>query len=250
MTYIKDIMEFCNTFAPFSTQEEWDNSGLNIGNPDTKIQKVLLSLDITLDTVSEAKEKDVDLIISHHPVIFTPQKSIAFGTVCAKLVQNNISALCLHTNLDKAQEIGVNEILAKTLQLQNTELFPDEFLCIGELEKEMSSDDFAEYVKSKLNSKSVRYTDCKNIKKVAVSSGGGGDAVFLFDKYKFDALVTGELKHHQFIFAKERSFCAVDAGHFATENVVINPLCDMLSQKFSDVKFLISEHQSDYAFAK
>ncbi len=250
MTYIKDIMNFCNTFAPFNTQEEWDNSGLNIGNPDTKIKKVLLSLDITFDTLNEAKEKGVDLIISHHPVIFDAQKSIGFDTVCAKLLQNNISALCLHTNLDKAENIGVNEVLAKTLELQNTELYPDEFLCIGELERKMNCDDFAEYIKNKLNSKSVRYTDCKSIKKVAVSSGGGGDAVFLYDKYKFDALVTGELKHHQFIFAKERSFCAVDAGHFATENIVIKPLCDILSEKFSDVEFLISEYQSDYANAK
>ena len=122
----------------------------------------------------------------------------------------------MHTNLDIAEDGGVNTELAKALKLQNTVLYQDDFLCVGELTKEMSCDDFAIFVKEHLNCKGVKYTKSNDIKTVAVSSGGGGEAVLLNGKYHFDALVTGEMKHHLFLYAQEEKICAVEAGHFST----------------------------------
>ncbi len=237
MTTIRNIYDYINSVAPFDAQEDWDNSGLLVGDMEKTVSKVLLSLDITHEVVNEAKNKGCELILSHHPVIFSPLTHIDTHSVVYSLIKSDISALCAHTNLDKADNIGVNVCLAKSLELCDIKLYPDEFLVIGKLSKSMNSDEFAKYVKDKLCANGVKYTNSSDIRTVAVSSGGGGDAVYLKDKFGFDALVTGELKHHLFLYAKERDLCAVEAGHFETEDVVITPLLKVLSETFKDVQF-------------
>lgn len=245
MVSLNEIIKFTESFAPLCTQCEWDNSGLLVSAEDKNITKVLLCLDITKAVVNEAKDMGAQLIISHHPVIFSPLSHIECDSVVSELIKNDISALCLHTNLDIAQDCGVNTELSKALLLKNTTLYQDDFLCVGELEEKMSCDDFAQYVKDKLCCNGVRYTKSGDIKTVAVSSGGGGEAVMLKEKYGFDALVTGEIKHHLFLYACENSLCAVEAGHFNTEDVVILPLKEKLSEKFADIFFTKSQALTD-----
>lgn len=245
MTFIKDIYEYIDSFAPFSTQASWDNSGLLVGDSLRKITKVMLCLDITDSVIEEAKKEGCELIISHHPVIFSPLKCIDPTDIVYKLIKADLCALCVHTNLDIAQDTGVNTCLAEKLQLSNTMLYPEDFLCIGELKHIMSDDEFALYVKKALSCSGVRYTKGNAIKTVAVSSGGGSDAVQLKEKYHFDAVVTGEIKHHHFIYAQQNDFCAVEAGHFNTEDIVISPLKKKLSGYFSDVEFVKSASLAD-----
>ncbi len=245
MTLIKDIYEYLDTIAPFDTQAEFDNSGLLVGDMDTKVSKVLMCLDITDKVIEEAKDISAQLILSHHPVIFSPIKSIQTDSVVYKLISSKLSALCAHTNLDIAENIGVNSVLAKKLNLQKTTLYPDEFLCVGELETPMTDREFALFVKNALDCKGVRYTKGKVVKTVAVSSGAGSEGVTLSEKYDFDAFVTGELKHHHFLYAKEKSLCAVEAGHFCTEDIVIDPLKNLLAEHFPDVNFVKSQALTD-----
>ena len=178
-------------------------------------------------------------MVSHHPVIFEPLRALEPDTAPYLLAQTGIAALCLHTNLDRAER-GVNAALASALGLKNTVLYPDDFLIVGEPERPMSAYEFAGLVKDRLGAPSVRYTAGK-VSRVAVSSGGGGEGVELSRKYGFDAFVTGELKHHQYLLAAERGIAAFDAGHFSTENVVIKPLRDMLAEALPDAGFIISE---------
>lgn len=245
MTLVKDILAHLDAIAPIDTKEQWDNCGLLIGDADKEVKKVLLCLDITPEVVEEAKEQGSQLIISHHPVIFAPLSEIGSDHIVYKLIENGVFAICMHTNLDKAENIGVNACLARALSLSDTALYPDDFLCVGTLNSTMTDTEFASFVKDSLSCRGVRYTKGNVVKKVAVSSGGGGDAVFLQEKYGFDALVTGELKHHQFLHAKSRSLCALEAGHFNTEDVVISPLLSNLEAKFSDVKFVKSKALND-----
>ena len=241
ITTIKNISDYIETFAPINTKEEWDNCGILIGNENSKIKKAILALDITKEVIDEAISKNCDLIISHHPIIFEGIKNIEFDSNIAKLIENKIAALCMHTNLDKA-ESGVNDSLALALELKNTKRSPEEFLVTGELAESMASIDFAKYTASKLNAENLRYTISKGpVKSVAVSSGGGADAVFLNTKYGFDALVTSDVKHHQFLYAKEHNLCLIDAGHFNTENVVIPVLKNKLCDNFSNIEFICSE---------
>ncbi len=233
-----EIIEYAQALAPFETAEEWDNVGLLVGAQTDELTRVLLALDITPDTVKEAHEKGAELIISHHPVIFHPISALYPQSAEYLLVKYGIAALCLHTNLDRAEE-GVNTALGRALGLKNTTLYPEDFLLVGEPEHAYSSDEFAALIKEKLNAPSVRYTG-GTVTKVAVSSGGGGEGVELAEKYGFDAFVTGELKHHQYLYAKACGIAAFDAGHFSTEDVVIQPLREKLKAAFPDTEFLTS----------
>lgn len=238
MTTIRNIEEFCKELAPYDLAEEWDNVGLLAGG-EGAVSRVLLALDITPAVVREAHEIGAQLIISHHPVIFDPLRALEPDTAPYLLAQYGVAALCLHTNLDRAER-GVNTALAAALGLKNTVFYPEDFLIVGEPEQPMAADAYAALIKERLSAPSVRCTD-GTVKRVAVSSGGGGDGVQLCGKYGFDAFVTGELKHHQYLYAASHGIAAFDAGHFSTENVVIRPLRDNLADRFPDVDIRVSE---------
>lgn len=244
MTTIKDIISVADKYAPFDTQADFDNSGFLVGDENTIVTKALCCLDITNEVIDEAKEKGCQLIVSHHPVIFSPLSEIHPHSIVYKLIKNNLSALCLHTNFDRAPQFGVNQILADVLNLQNSVLYPEDFLCVGNLENPLTDSEFAKLVTEKLNCNSVRYTKNggKIISKVAVSSGAGSEAVTLMHKYGFDALVTGEIKHHHFLYANTNLLCAVEAGHFETESIAVSSMSKMLGfdDKCKDVEFIIS----------
>lgn len=236
---LSNIIEFAQKIAPFDTAEEWDNVGLLTGSPAWEVQRVLLALDITPAVVKEAHEKGAQLIISHHPVIFSPLHALCPDNAAYLLAKYDIAALCLHTNLDRAEQ-GVNTALGAALGLKNTTLYADDFLLVGEPETPCDADTFAAFIKERLQAPSVRFTAGK-VSRVAVSSGGGGEGVELYQKYGFDAFVTGELKHHQYLYAVQHGIAAFDAGHFSTEDVVIAPLAKCFSERFPEVEFMISE---------
>lgn len=236
---INDIIAYTKELAPYETAGEWDNVGLLVGSGDTEVRRVLTALDITPAVVEEALKKGCGLIVSHHPVIFDPLRSLAPDHAVYSLAKNDIAALCLHTNLDRAEQ-GVNTALGKALGLQNTVLYPDDYLLIGETDLTYSSAEYAALVKERLHAPDVRFTDGA-VRRVAVSSGGGGEGVELARQYGFDAFVTGEMKHHQYLWAVSHGIAAFDAGHFSTEDVVIKPLTALLSEQFPDTEFIINE---------
>ena len=114
MATIKDIYNFIDSFAPFNTQEEWDNSGLLVGDKNAKVTKILFALDVTSDVIEQAKNVGANLIITHHPVIFKAISNVLSDSLMYKLISNNISIICAHTNYDKAVD-GVNDILCKAV---------------------------------------------------------------------------------------------------------------------------------------
>ena len=118
MSNVSMIYGKLNSLAPFATQENWDNSGLLVGDPGAEVKSALVVLDITAEAVREAREIGAELIISHHPVIFHPLKKVESGSVVWELAQAGISAICAHTNLDKARG-GVNDCLAAALGLEH-----------------------------------------------------------------------------------------------------------------------------------
>ena len=236
---ISEIIEYTRELAPYETAAEWDNVGLLAGSENTDVGRVLLALDVTAETALEAASMGAELIISHHPVIFAPLRALKPDTAPYLLVRNDIAALCLHTNLDRAGQ-GVNKALADALELENVTLYPEDFLAAGDVRKPCSADEFAAFVKERLGAPSVRYTE-GSVSRLAVSSGGGGEGVELREKYGFDAFVTGEMKHHQFIYAAEHGTAAFDAGHFSTEDVVIEPLKRALAERFPEIEFIKSQ---------
>ncbi|MCH5298839.1 MAG: Nif3-like dinuclear metal center hexameric protein [Ruminococcus sp.] len=246
MTYIKDIINFTETFAPLGSAMEFDNVGLLVGGTDKEVTKAVVALDITDEVIDEAVAHGAELIISHHPVIFNPLKSVTDGDIVYRLIQNGIAALCLHTNLDLSPIFGVNTCLAEAVGVKNGGFVEGECLYIGEFDEAVTNARFAAAVKSALGCKGLRYTLAeKQVKKVAICSGSGGDYVYLAKEQGADVLLTGEIKHHEILDAVRLGVAVVDAGHFKTEDVVIAPLCGKLSEEFKDVTFVRSEKCTD-----
>lgn len=241
MTTVKDILNFTETFAPLCTAADFDNCGILVGNKEQETTKVLVALDITKDVVEEAKSMGAELIISHHPVIFNPLKSLNCESIPYLLAQAGITALCLHTNLDIAGNCGVNVCLAEALSLSDTALFADEFILTGNLPEAMSVQKFARYLKTRLGAVCVAYTDSERmIKTVALCSGAGSDFYSVAKEKGADVFLTGEAKHHEYLEAAACDVPLVTAGHFHTEDVVINPLREKLSKEFPEVQFIKS----------
>ncbi len=245
MATVKEISEYINSFAPYSTQCEWDNCGILIGDGEKDVKKIGFVLDLTEEALKYAAEKDVDLIITHHPVIFKAQKSFLKGNIAFEAASKGISVLSAHTCFDCADN-GVNDTLCKLLGIENAVGVPSESCVvpmakIGEI-SEKSSLAFAETVKDKLGTP-CRMVDCGNvIRKVAVCGGAGAE--FLADAAEMgaDAYVTGEMDHHELLLAAELGITAVLAGHFETENPSMTVLKKIICEKFTETEgFLLKQ---------
>lgn len=241
---LKDILNYLNELYPTSAACDFDNVGLLVGDKDSFVNKALIALDCNNLTVKTAIENNCNLIITHHPVIFEPIKNVLAGSVVYELIKNGISVISMHTNLDVAVG-GVNDCLCKAIGLKNVKQFIafDGFSLREGYIFPTSAKDFAKKLKNTLKG-SIRYTDGgKEIGKVLVCSGSGGNFIEEAISCGFDALVTSEIKHHQFLLAADNGISIFDAGHFNTEDVVIEPLKNILSEKFNKVEF-ITTHES------
>ena len=235
---IIDVYNVINTLAPFSSAEEWDNCGLLVGSFEEDCSTAVVCLDVTNEVINQAIENKAELIISHHPIIFDPIKSIGFESKIAKLIKNNISVISAHTNLDIAQN-GVNDILCERLGFKISESFADAFGRICTFEKETNAEDLARLVKEKLSSKELTFIDAKNtITKVAICSGSGSSLVQEVIDKKVDAYITGELKHNVMIELYEENISVIMAGHFSTEVVISSVLTNRLNEILPQIKFI------------
>ena len=228
---VRDIMGYMETLAPQALAQEWDNVGLLVGDPETEVACVVTALDITPDTIAFAKAEGAELIVSHHPLIFAPLKRVVAPSVPYQLAQSGIAAFAAHTNLDAAKG-GVNDALCAALGLLHVREAFDGLGRVGELPAELRPEVFAAFVKKRLHTAVQWREGSTMVRTVGVVSGGGGD--FAAD-CEADAFVTGEMKHHEWI-ALPDTLTAVVAGHYATENVVVEPLASMLQAAFPTVR--------------
>ena len=237
MSTVKDIYSFLDSVAPFSTSAPWDNTGLLVGDENKEVKKVMLSLDVTGDVIDEAIEENVDLVITHHPLIFESVKSVTSDTLLYKAVSSGISFISSHTCLDIAKD-GVNDCLANAVGIKNVKTVEeDEFLKIGEIE-EKTEDEFVSLLKEKLSCNVLYNSTGNNIKKVAFCSGSGGDLWGLAKSCGADALLTGEAKYHEFLDANFNNITIFACGHFETEIVVVDTLKEKLEKAFKNIEFL------------
>lgn len=357
MIKVRDFYDAIDSFAPFSTAESWDNSGLLIGDGELPVARALLVLDLTAPVLEEAVKLGADLIITHHPAIFKPLSQITGGSVIYRAVKAGISVISAHTNLDLAVG-GVNDALAARLglsalrplrpetprpwykvavfvpagsaeavyramseagagrlgkyshcaflangegrflpregahpavgsvgRLESVKETRVEMICppgaldtvlramraahpyeepgydvfedhavkdslslgrLGELKTPLPPGAFASLVKDRLGAAGIRYVQGReSISAVAVCGGSGAELLRHAIGAGAQALVTGEGKHHLWLEAADAGLTLVDAGHFATENVVIEPLRDKLSVLLPGADLVISRRCTD-----
>jgi len=245
MTTVSDIFSFLCGIAPLSLQTSYDNAGFLVGHGDAAVDMVLLSLDITGEVIEEAEALEAQLIVSHHPVIFHPLRSVTAdgeGALVMRLVEKRLAAICMHTNLDIA-EGGVNDVLIEKLGAR-CESALDEDGCgrIGVLPREMSMPAFLAFCKKTLGVNALRYVDAgRPVRRLAVMGGAGGDAMRESLNKGCDTYVTADIKYHQFLDAAELGLNLIDADHFCTENPVIPAVAEQLQAAFPAVRFQISQ---------
>lgn len=237
MTTVKNIYDYINSIAPYDTQEDWDNSGHLVGDFRQEVKKVVMALDATKEVCQFAKDISADLVLTHHPIIFGGVKNVLAGSAVHTLASAGISHLCAHTNFDSAIG-GINDNLAEVLELENTTHIDDSFIVVGELDCEMSMDDFAEYVADKLDVAGIRYTDTDNLIKTVAVGGGACEEFVDVAMANADCFVTGDFKYHQMLDAQQMGYAVVSAGHYETENRAFLMLKDKLEKIFVDVEFI------------
>lgn len=237
---IKDIIKFLEERFPLSLQEDWDNSGLQIGNIENDLTNIMISLDLDEQTIQKAKEKSCNLIINHHPFLFSSIKSIDLnkgnGKIIKELIKNDITVFAMHTNLDIGKG-GVNDNLAKLLELRdisNLDTNNENPMARFGYTDKITAYDFSKFVKEKLNCKGlILYGDKdKKIEKVALCGGAGSDFINDAIQKGCDLIVTSDVKYHEAI-DNCKKINIVDPGHFASENHIIYMIKDLLEKNFA-----------------
>jgi len=239
--YIRQIIGALEDFAPLALQDSYDNAGLQIGlAKDAETSGVLLCLDVTEDVIDEAIARGCNIIVSHHPLLFAPLKSISgknyIERCVVKAIKNDITIYAAHTNLDSARG-GVNYKIAEKTGLTNIEwLSPKEGADAGEgivgiLKNPMSKADFLQHIKKTFNVEALRYNDWQGdtISRVAVCGGAGNFLIPEAIKKGCDAFITGEIGYHRF-FGHEDNLMMLELGHYESEKYTIEILHDIIKK--------------------
>lgn len=239
----KDIMAMIEGTYPRSAALEFDNVGLQVGRSEKEVRRIYLALDATDAVIEQAVEQEADMLITHHPLIFSPRKHITdedfIGRRLLKLIRSDISYYAMHTNYDV---LGMAELSGKILGLTDTEVLivtmstetkEEGIGRVGLLPEEMTLEECCVYVKHKLKLGSVKvFGDMKQpVKKLAVSPGSGKSAIDPSILKKADVLVTGDIGHHEGLDAAAQGVAVIDAGHYGTEYIFIEDMKNFLEER-------------------
>lgn len=249
MTTVGDILQYLETLAPRELKMDWDNVGLLCGSAGQQVDKILVALDPFENVCREAAQIGAQLIVTHHPLIFTAPKAITDDTSVGRcircLCRNDISAINAHTNLDCAAG-GVNDVLAATLGLQDVSVVGSEHLLRAGQIRQMPLSDFLSHVKTVLGCAGIRYVDGgKPVHKVAVGGGACGSSLLDALAAGCDTFVTADIRYNQFWDARDLGINLIDAGHFQTENPIVEVLAEKIRQQFPHIQVDISKTHKD-----
>ncbi len=246
---LKELIAFLEKIAPPHFQEEYDNSGLIVGHPSLEIRNVLVTLDSTEEIVDEAIANECNVIVAHHPIVFSGLKKINgynyIEKTIIKAIKNDIAIYAIHTNLDNVLVNGVNGHIAHRLGLSDIQtLAPKKDLtdsdytvgsgAIGLLDTAMDEADFLQFLKEKMELSVIRHTGFlgKPIKKVALCGGSGRFLLTSAIKQGADVFISADFKYHEFFDADQKILIA-DIGHYESEKYTIDLLQQLINENFS-----------------
>ncbi len=230
---IKELYDFLDKKIPKTLSLENDNDGLMCcADPNREAKKVLFALDVTDEVLNYAAENNFDAIIAHHPLIYRGLKEINDGNCVAsriiQIVKSNTTVMSFHTRLD-ALEGGVNDTLCDLFGIKNA--LPFGIGRIGEIDSGCSLEDFALLVKTALGVPFVLAADAgRKVKKVAVVGGSGDKYIEAAKAAGADTFVGGRLGYHEMTDAPDMGINLIEAGHFYTENPVLDRLIALVHE--------------------
>ena len=251
--YIKEIISLIEDYAPLKFQASFDNSGLLCGNPERELTSILLCIDVTEEVIKEAIDKGHNLIISHHPLIFSGLKHITPATYVERCVidaiRHDITIYAAHTNMDVVSN-GVSGRMADKLDLYHRQILQPEgdpmtgngFGIIGELQHPVESMAFLQQIKEIFRCDRLRYTTphTSSIQRVAVCGGAGASFFKQALDGQADIYISGDFKYHDFFLTENRIMIA-DIGHYESEQFTKEIFYEILTKKISKFAVQFSE---------
>ena len=247
---VKDIIKVIEEFAPLSIQEGWDNSGLCIGSPEDEVTSVLLALDCTPALVDEAIQCGADMIVTHHPLIFSGLKRISpddiIGETVIKAIKAGIAIYAAHTSADKVLE-GVSGAMAARLELENVQVLdPDGdgtgLGTVGDLRTPLNGHQVLELISEKFKPGAIRSSKPLDgeVSRIAMCGGSGGSLIPAAKKAGAQVYISGDISYHNF-FTPE-GFMIVDIGHYESEIEIVDILFSLITKKFPTFAVRITQN--------
>lgn len=247
---VKDIIEVIEEFAPLSLQEGWDNSGLCIGSPEDPVTSVLFGLDCTPELVDEAVACGADMIVTHHPLIFSGLKKISsdnkVGEAVIKAIKAGISIYAAHTSADKVIA-GVSGAMAARLGLENVRILDEDgdstgLGVVGDLPRPLTSDEAVAFVKERFGLKMMRTSRPLEgmISRVAMCGGSGGSLIGAAMRSGAQLYISGDISYHNFFTAD--GFMIMDIGHYESEIEIVDILFSLIKKKFPTFAVRITQN--------
>ena len=241
MLTVQQVYDFINDRAPFETQVAYDNSGLLVGDPQLQVTGVLFALDVTDRVIDEAAAQGANLIVTHHPLMFSPIKRLVETNyeahLLCRLIREGVSLIAAHTNLDQAAG-GINDALANRIGL--TDVQGEGFVRVGTLPTPMTAGGLAAHIGDKLGDVvRVMGDPSTRVTKVGMCSGSGADEWPAAAALGAQAFLTGEAKHHIALEASSAGVVILEAGHHATEEPGIFALADALQMSELVVQYKV-----------
>ena len=246
----KDIIEVIEQFAPLSIQEGWDNSGLCVGSPDDEVTSVLLALDCTPELVDEAVACGADMIITHHPLIFSGLKKITpddlVGAAVIKAIRAGICIYAAHTNADKVLE-GVSGAMASRLGLVDVQVLSDEgdgmgLGVVGDLPQPMTAQQAVSLVKDRFSLKVAKTSRPLEgtISRVALCGGSGSSLIGAAMASGAQLYISGDISYHNY-FTRD-GFMIMDIGHYESEIDIVDVLFSLIKKNFPTFAVRITQN--------
>ena len=237
---VKDIISVIEEFAPLSLQESWDNSGLCIGSPEDSVSSVLLGLDCTPELVDEAISCGADMIVTHHPLIFSGLKKISpedkVGEAVIKAIKAGISIYAAHTSADKVIA-GVSGAMAARLGLKDVAILDEDgdgtgLGVVGNLPEAMAAEDVIRLVKDRFGLKAMRASRPVDgmIERIALCGGSGGSLIKAARRSGAQLYISGDISYHNFF--TEDGFMIMDIGHYESEIEIVDILFSLIKKNF------------------
>lgn len=247
MTTCKAVMTCMEKLAPVIYAEKWDNVGLLVGEKEKEVNKVMVALDATDDVIAQAVEQKVDMLITHHPMIFSAMKRINtddfIGRRIIQLIKNDISYYAMHTNLDVCV---MNEEAAKKIGLVYDDILevigtkedgrPMGIGMVGNLVTETTVEELAKKVKGSFGISSVSVTGDlgRKVQRVAISTGAGKSMAGYALEKGAQVFISGDMDHHTAIDMLDQTMQIIDAGHYGTEHFMVQYVSEYLKQNFKE----------------
>ena len=247
---VKDIIGVVEDFAPVSLQEKWDNSGLCVGSPEDEVTGVLLGLDCTPELVDEAIACSADMIVTHHPLIFSGLKKISaddlVGAAVIKAVKAGISIYAAHTSADKVLA-GVSGAMAARLGLKDVRILDEDgegtgLGVVGDLPEPLTAGQAVELVKERFSLKVLKASRPVQgeITRVAMCGGSGGSLIGAAKAAGAQLYISGDISYHNF-FTPE-GFMIMDIGHYESEIEIVDILFSLIRKKFPNFAVRITQN--------